>query len=114
MSKNDPNWTVLLCAVHSGTDNHQFHVWGLSISLKWNFFYLANCFRTLVEEPEEIPNEPKNENYLSEIAFEDLTYADHEYNSYARPFHEDIPELEHFFGRDETGSFHGLYYIIYI
>ena len=60
-----------------------------------------------MEEPEE--DEPKNENYLSEIAFEDLTYADHEYNSYARPFHEDIPELEHFFGRDETeNSFYGL------
>ena len=53
----------------------------------------------MVEEPKEIPIEPKNENYLSEIAFEDLTYADHEYNSYARPFHEDIPELEHFFGK---------------
>ena len=83
------------------------------LGLGWNFYNLALFFRTLVEEPEEVPNEPKNENYLSEIAFEDLTYADHEYNSYARPFHEDIPELEHFFGKDETSSFHGLYIIYY-
>ena len=52
---------------------------------------------------EEIPeDEPKNENYLNAIKFEDLTKSDHEYNSYARLFHEEIPELKHFFGRDET------------
>ena len=54
----------------------------------------------MVEENPE--DEPKNENYLNAIKFEDLTKSDHEYNSYARLFHEEIPELEHFFGRDET------------
>ena len=74
-------------------------VLSLGSGWRWKTTDSVYCiFRTLVEEPKEIPIEPKNENYLSEIAFEDLTYADHEYNSYARPFHEDIPELEHFFG----------------
>ena len=67
-------------------------------------------FRTVVEEdPEDFPSETKNENYLNHIEFENLTKSDHDYNSYARPFHEEIPELEHFFGRDETRPFDGLY-----
>ena len=67
-------------------------------------------FRTVVEEdPEDFPSETRNENYLNHIEFENLTKSDHDYNSYARPFHEEIPELEHFFGRDETRPFDGLY-----
>ena len=54
------------------------------------FTYLS---RTLIDDASSIAEE-------SSIA-EALTAADYEYNLYATPFHEEIPDLDIFFGKDE-------------